>query len=681
MRIESIPISKLLFLIAVAQLLGRPPMSSAEQQPASQSPASKLKSLSLEELGNVEVTTFSKESEDIWNTPAAVFVLTKDDIHRSGATTIPELLRLVPGVSVARSQSGAWSIGIRGFASGFSKGLLVLIDGRSVYTPLFEGVYWDIQDVVLSDIERIEVIRGSGGTIWGANAVNGVINIITKKAADTLGGFADVSAGGTITRFVGQVRYGMGLGTGTYLRMFAKGFNRGAEDNPLGDPYDDWHQARGGFRLDMQRTQRDSLMVSSMVYGGKTGDQNTIGEFYPPSQLVVDGEQSVSGGDILVRWDHSTPAQSNFYLQGYFDRTNRATSQFTETRNAIDLDFIDHLTTLPHQEVTLGAGLRESPSHLIQTQATVNFAPNRINNYVYSLFFQDSIRIVPDRLTLTLGSKFVDDKYSGWGTQPSAEILWRPATMTSLWASVARALRTPGRLDRDLSLLGNIAASGPNGPIFLQVEGNPQFVPEVLIGWNAGMRQLFPHELYVDIAAFHNQHDDLESYGGPAQLFTFPTNPYPYEQINIQFGNGLRGVSDGLEIAPDWKLFHWMELRGSYSHVHVALHSRPGYSQESYASSVEGSSPHREALAQAIFTLPHSVQLDADYRFVSALPANDVPSYQTANASAIYRLGEHVELRASGRNLLQPRHQETLGANSNQVSIKREAFGGLNWSW
>jgi iron complex outermembrane recepter protein len=640
-----------------------------------------LKSLSLEELGNIEVTTVTKQPEEVWETPAAVFVVTHDDIRRSGATTIPEILRLVPGVEVARSQSGAWAVGIRGFNSGFSKDLLVLIDGRSVYTPLFEGVYWDVQDLALDDIDRIEVIRGPGGTIWGANAVNGVINIITRKAADTQGAEADLAAGGPINRFVGAVRFGFRPATNVQLRVFAKGFDRGAEENPHGDPYDDWHQERGGFRADWQPTSRDTLTASSMVYGGRTGDQNTIGEFFPPSQLVVDGEQVVSGGDVILRWDHQISGSSGFYVQGYFDRTNRATSQFTETRSTFDVDFIGHVANLPGQDMILGAGLRESPSNLVQTQATVNFAPNQINNYVYSLFAQDSFHLVPERLTLTLGSKFIDDMYSGWNVQPTAQMLFRPNNTTAVWASVARALRTPGRLDRNLSLIGNVLPSGPDGPIFLQVEGNPDFQPEVLIGWSAGFRQLLWRRLYCDLAGFHNQYDNLESYGGPAPLFTFPTKPYPYEQINIEFANGLRGVSQGLEIAPDWKASSWLELRGNYSYVHVDLHSKPGFGQASYASSIEGSSPHREASLQAIVALSHGIEIVPDYRFVSALPAFPTRSYQTADARVSYRVAKHWELAATGRNLLQPRHEEIQGDNGNTVAIKREAFGGLAWMW
>ncbi len=672
--------ASLLSLAAVATM-SLPPAGRC-MQPVPPPVSKQLKSLSLEQLGDVEITTVSKQPEEVWQTPAAVFVVIADDIRRSGATTIPELLRLVPGVEVARSQSGGWAVGIRGFNSGFSKDILVLIDGRSVYTPLFEGVYWDVQDLVLDDIDRIEVIRGPGGTIWGANAVNGVINIITKKASETKGVYAHVSAGGLINRFVGEVRLGLAPLPGLQFRLFAKGFDRGPEANPGGDPYDHWHQARGGFRLDWQPGSHDSFTASATAYTGKTGDQNTIGEFFPPSQRVTDTPDTVSGGDLVVRWDHQLAHDSGFYLEGYFNRTNRATSQFTETRDTFDLDFINHIANLRRQDIILGAGLRESPSLVEQTEATVNFAPNKVNNYVYSLFAQDTFQLLPERLSLTLGSKFADDMYSGWGVEPSAQVLWHPRSTTSLWASVARALRTPGRVDRNLSLLGDVTPGGPGVlPIFLQVKGNPKFTPEVLIGWSAGARQLLWRRLYLDVAAFHNQYDDIESYGSPVFTVTFPTTPYPYESLNVQFANGLRGVSDGIEIAPDWKATSWFELRGSFSHVHVTLHSKSGFSQASYATGIEGSSPHREASAQGIFTFAHGWEVVPDYRFVSALPADNVRSYQTADARIAYKIEHHVELSATGRNLLQPRHQEFTGDNGNAVGIKREVFGDLMWSW
>ena len=258
-----------------------------------------LKSMSLEQLGNVEVTTASKQPEEVWKTPAAVFVVTSEDIQRSSATTLPELLRMVPGVQVSRMQTDEWAVGIRGFTSGFSKDLLVLIDGRSVYTPLFEGVYWDVQDLPLEDIDRIEIIRGPAGSVWGENAVNGIINIITKHARDTHGTYARALGGGTIDRFIGEAQEGWNFRNDLQARVYAKGFNRGPELDPGNHPYDGWHEERGGFRADWQPNHRDTLMIEGDIYQGEVGGQNTIGTFFPPAQMIVQGAQPVSGGDWL----------------------------------------------------------------------------------------------------------------------------------------------------------------------------------------------------------------------------------------------------------------------------------------------------------------------------------------------------------------------------------------------
>ena len=645
--------------------------------PSSPATEKQLKQLSLAQLGDVEVTTVSKEPEEVWRTPAAIAVLTQDDIRRSGATSIPEILRLIPGVNVAREQSDQWAVGIRGFNSQFSTGLLVLIDGRSVYTPLFEGVYWDVQDLVLEDIDRIEVIRGPGGTIWGANAVNGVINIITKKARDTRGGMVNLGAGGPVDRFIGEVRWGAAPLPNLQFRLFAKGFNRGPEQNPHGDPYDDWHQERGGFRVDWQPTAKDTFSAQFMAYGGVSGNQVAIGQYTPPAQLSVDGEQLVSGGDLVMRWDHQLTGGSSFYLQGYFDRTNRATTQFVEGRDTIDFDFIYNLANLPRNNIILGAGLRESPSNITQVVDTVNFLPHQINNYVYSLFAQDTFQIVPNKLSFAVGTKLENNNYSGWGLEPSARLLWTPAQHVTLWGAVSRALRTPGRVDRDVSVIGYIP--GHNPQIFDQILGNPDFQPEVLIGWEGGYRELLARRFYIDIAAFHNQHDNVESYG--ALGLSAPTVPYPHLLLTEQFNNGLRGVSNGVEIAPDWKPFNWLDLRGNYSHLNISLHSKPGFNQASYAAMYEGSSPEHQVSVQAVFALRDGFEIVPDYRFVSALPAQNIPHYNTADLTVTYNLKEHLALSATGRNLLQPHHQEFTGNNSNVVGIRRTVFAAVNWTW
>lgn len=634
----------------------------------------RLKSLSLEQLGNIEVTTVSKQPEEVWRTPAAIYVLTQADIRRSGATILPELLRMIPGVQVSRMQSDQWAVGVRGFASQFSRGLLVMIDGRSVYTPLFEGVYWDVQDLMLQDIERIEVIRGPGGTVWGANAVNGVINTITKRPRDTQGAAGSVMAG-NVEHFAGAVREGFHPSRNLYARIYAKGFARGPEKNPGNDPYDKWHQARGGFRGEWDPTASDRFTLQGDIYQGKSGAQTAVGQFLPgPAQLVIDDMQAVSGGNLLLRWNRALAHGSNFYLQAYFDRTNRQTIQVGETRNTFDLDFVDHLATLPRQDLIFGAGMRLSPSYIIQNQPTVDFEPHRTTDYIYSAFLQDTFSLLPDRLELSLGSKFENNNFSGFEIQPSARLLWTPREHMTFWGAMTRAVRTPGRLDQDLQITGY--TPGPP-PYFVRIVGDPAFKSIVLIGNEVGYRQLLTRHLYVDIAAFHNQYDNLESFGRLS--FTTPTTPYPHLLLTVPWANGIKGSTDGLEIVPYWKPANWWVLRGSFSHLHLDLRPKTGFSDTGTVASDEGSSPHRMASVQSMLTWPHGIEFDQDYRFVSRLPAQHVRSYQTMDAHLGWTVRNHVTLAVNGRDLLQPSHHEFTGDNGNAVGIRRRLYASLAW--
>jgi iron complex outermembrane recepter protein len=641
---------------------------------AQRSRESGLKGLSLEQLGDIEVTTVSKEPEDVWKTPVAISVLTQVDIRRSGATTIPDLLRTIPGVEVGESESSEWSIGIRGFESSFTKGVLLLIDGRSAYTPLFEGVYWDVQDVVLQDVERIEVIRGPGGTIWGANAVNGVINIITKHAKDTQGVLATGLAG-TEDRFNGAVREGFKTREGLQFRFFAKGFYRAPEKDPNHDLYDEWHMAHGGFRADWSPNERDSVTASGDLYTGRAGVQNALGQYVPLAQIFVDGNQDFSGGNINFSWKHSYAKDSDFHIQAYFDRTTRQTPQFGETRNTIDVDFIDHIAFLPRQDLIFGAGVRLSPTGIVQSQPTVSFGRPSQTDYIYSSFVQDAFRLVPRRLTLTLGTKLEDNNYSGFEVQPSARMIWNPAEHSALWGAISRAVRTPGRLDQDLQLTG-VAATDP--AFLVRVEGDPKFKSEVQIDYEAGYRQLLLHRVYVDLAAFHDQYDNLQGYG--TLSFSNITTPISALVLNVPYANGIKGTTDGLEIAPDWKPARWWELKGNFSHVHIDLRPKAGFNDTGTVASYEGSSPHREATIQSLFNLPHAIELDVDYRFVSRLPAGNIKSYQTADFHAGWSLHNHLALSIAGRNLLQPVHEENTGDNGNPVGIRRSLYGGITWT-
>ena len=291
-----------------------------EEAPPPSAARSSLTELSLEELMNVKVVTFSKTPQKWVDTPAAVYVITQEDIRRSGVTSIPEALRLAPGVEVARIDANKWAIGIRGFTSRLSRSLLVLIDGRSVYSPLFAGVYWEVQDLLLEDIERIEVIRGPGGTVWGANAVNGVINIITKHSKETQGGLVTLG-GGTEERGFGGVRYGGAVGENLHYRVYGKYFKRDGEFHPSGDAFDDWWMGQGGFRADMALPNRNSVTLQWDLYSGKSGQRTTFATYSPPFSQTVEKDADLSGGNLLLHWNHLLSKRSDWTLKVYYERT------------------------------------------------------------------------------------------------------------------------------------------------------------------------------------------------------------------------------------------------------------------------------------------------------------------------------------------------------------------------
>jgi iron complex outermembrane receptor protein len=640
-------------------------------------PPTDLSQLSLQQLGDIEVTTASKEPEQVWQTPAAIYVLTQEDIRRSGATTIPEVLRLVPGVEVARIDSDHWSIGVRGFGSGFSKSVLVLIDGRSVYTPLFGGVYWDVQDTVLEDIERIEVIRGSGGTIWGANAVNGVINIITKNAKDTHGTLASVS-GGNLDNGEGEVRQGGGIGNSFDYRFYVKAFTRGYESHPEDPHYDDWRQQRGGFRMDWNKGSSDKFNVQGDIYHGEDGEITSVGSFSPVAQVTLAGNDIVSGGNVTGRWEHNFAGGNDFQVQAYYDRTDRQAVQYGETRNTFDVDFLYHLKLGSRQIVLWGAGARVSPSHFVQRIPGLNFTANNQTDSIYSGFVQDEIQIVKQKLSLTLGSKFEHNSFDGFDAQPSARLLWTPRPRQTFWAAVTRAVRTPSRLDTDVELfefLGDLPKT--TVPAYLEVTGDPTFDSEELLGYEAGYRTLITSKFYVDFSAFANQYDDLASYGkGTGSL---QTKPITYFLLAEPYANGIKGSTEGFEIAPKWNPTSWWQLKGSYSYLHLSTEDKPGYMDTGTVAIYNGSSPHSGIVIQSLFSLPKRFEYDMTYRYVSALPAQAVKAYGTADVRVGWHTGD-LELSVDGQNLFQPEHGEFGNTPGPVVGIGRTVYAKITWT-
>src|SRR5581483_1490273 len=461
-----------------------------------------LKGLTLQQLGEIKVTTATKEPEEVWKTPAAIFVITQEDIERSGATSFPEALRLAPGVEVERIDSDKWAIGIRGFGSRLSRSVLVLIDGRTVYTTLLAGTYWEVQDTVLADVDRIEVIRGPGGTIWGPNAVNGVINIITKSSKETHGALASVG-GGNLEQGFFNARYGGGNSAGLDYRGYVKGFNRGAEFHSDGMNFDRWRSIQGGFRMDWEKSQRDEITVQGDIYDEGAGESVVATSYTKPYQETINATALLSGGNVLARWKRVMGEGSDFQLQGYYDRANRREPNFADLRDTFDVDFLDRFRLPWRQQISWGAGARASRGNDIQVVSGLTFQPAKRTDYLLTGFFQDDIQLVANRLALALGTKLLRTNFSDFEAEPSARLIWTPTNTQSLWVAYTHAVRTPSDAEHDFFLSGFIGVT--NGlPFFARFNANRNFRPEQLNAYELGYRRLLGKNVYVDIATFYN---------------------------------------------------------------------------------------------------------------------------------------------------------------------------------
>jgi iron complex outermembrane receptor protein len=633
-----------------------------------------MKQLSLEELGNVQVTTASKEPEILNRTPAAVSVLTSEDIRRSGATSLPEILRLVPGVQVARIDSDHWAVGVRGFANQFSQSLLVLVDGRSLYTPLFAGVYWSVQDTLLEDVERIEVIRGPGGTIWGANAVNGVINIITKRAKDTHGLVASASTG-TLDHAIAGVRFGGGRHDAFDYRVYAKGFDRGAEFHSDGQDFDSWRTGQGGVRADWE-SDRDQLTLQGDLYKGSHGQSVAYGSFSPLTQIVAYDPVALSGGNLLAHWRRSLGSRGDLQVQAYYDRTSLIGPQIGESRHTFDVDFIHRLASVPRHQITWGFGARLSPSEIIQTVPTLDVLPHDTRNSVYSSFAQDEIAILANRVWLTIGAKLERNNYTGVEVQPSVRILWTPTQKQSVWSGITRAVRTPSMLEEGIQLTGFLAATPPT---FVRIVGNKEFASERVIGVEAGYRIAPSPLFYVDFAAFHNDHDNLQSLG---KLSTaVETTPSPAHLLLIfPYANGVMGTSDGFEVATTWQLARVWQANVSYAYLHIDLTNKAGNTDTSAVATYEGSSASHQVIARSSFTLARNWQLDPTLRYASALPAQKVSAYAALDVRIGWQFRDGLTMAVVGQNLTDDHHQEFGHAPPPAVALKRSAHVTLTWT-
>ncbi|MGA8111982.1 MAG: TonB-dependent receptor [Acidobacteriaceae bacterium] len=622
--------------------------------PDSGASVQQLRQLSLQQLGNIKVTTFNKTPTELWDTPAAVYVLPLAQILRSGATTVADALRLVPGVEVGRISATTWAVGIRGLENNFSKSVLVLVDGRSVYTPLFAGVYWDVLDLPLRDIDHIEVIRGPGGTIWGPNAANGVINIITKSASETHGVMASGLAG-TEDHTVDTLQIGSSAGKFNF-RFYGRGFEREHEYHVDGINDDSWHQERVGFR------------------GGEHWGANTWfveGEAYRGDSPHIIGTSPVydetSGGDLNFRWEHEQDNGDGLYLQAYVDRTLRTNTPLGESRNTIDIDFLQHFHIQQHNEFSYGGGLRWSPYHILSRYPTLeNLNPAENTDHIYTGFVQDAVDLGA-RVKATVGAKLEENNYSGFDLQPSARLLWSIAAHQALWGGITRAVTTPSDLEEGFLLRGG----GPS--VYVQLTGNPHFKSEDVIGYEAGYRGLLRDRVYCDVSAFWNQYSNLQSFSAPAV-----TAAGGITTIGIEYENQIAGATNGFEIAPQVAILPGWQVNAGYSYLNSAFSASGPTSDISSTGSVntyEHSTAKHSVFAQSLIDLPWRVEFDPMIRYASALPAQKVPAYITLDLHVAKDIGRNFVLEATGQNLLQPHHLEWGTGDPTQPPIGIERAG------
>jgi iron complex outermembrane receptor protein len=643
-------------------------------------PAQKdLTQVSIENLMNMEVTSVSKKEQKLSQVAAAIFVITQEDIRSSGALNIPDLLRMVPGLDVAQINANTWAITARGFNAEFSNELLVMVDGRNIYTETFGGVYWDVLNAPLEDIERIEVIRGPGGTSWGANAVNGVINIITKKASETRGALV-VAGGGNLDQGFGTAQYGGSLGKSTDYRVYSQYFNQDHMPDPTGqNGGDGWHILQGGFRTDSALSSKDTLMVEGSLYTGEEGDPSVLfPSVLSPSLVNADLQVSVSGGSLQSAWNHVFSARSDTTLLISYDAYQR-NNNLREGRKTFNLDFQNHIAWGKRQDFVWGLGYEDSASHS-DGNLVITLNPADLTTQVFSGFVQDEIALVPDRFYLTVGTKLAHNYYTGFNYMPSARATYALGAHDMLWAAVSRAVRTPAETDTAVRI--NFAGiPGPGGvPALVSLIGNPNFQDENLIAYEVGYRTTVLDRLSIDIAAYYNDYSNQET-AEPAAPFFEPTPLPAHFVFPTEYENLMHGETHGLEIAANWKITDRWIIRPGYDFERIHMHTSPSSQDTQTALETEGSSPDVQAQLRSHVDLSGTLKWDTSVYFIDRLTAQDVPSYTRLDSGLTWRWKEGISLSLVGQNLLRDHHLEfaDFSGATRSTLVKRSAYAKIAW--
>jgi iron complex outermembrane receptor protein len=599
-----------------------------------------LGDLSLEELSQVEITSVSKRPEPLSQAPAAVYVITRDDIERSGATSLADALRLAPNLEVARVDSQAYNISSRGMNSvNASNKLLVLVDGRSVYTPLFSSVFWDQQDVMLGDVDRIEVISGPGGTLWGSNAMNGVINVITKSSADTQGVLLDVKGGDFVQR--GEGRYGGRIGDAGTWRAYGLGFDEGSTRRADGgSAMDSWRGKQGGFRTDF------AALGSAFTFQG---------DIYENRIDTPGGRRN--GGNVLGRWV-KTLASGSLAVQAYYDQQDRSVvdpqggGSFERTRT-FDIE-AEHAVNAGAHQIVWGAGQRNWNDRFTNTANPFVLTPPSETLNLTNVFARDTIALT-DALKLTVGSKFEYSTFSGWQAMPNVRAGWRVNDDNFVWAAISRAVRPPSRLERDLTAPGIVNPS-------------PDFVAEKLVAYETGWRAQWSRRVAVSASLFYNDYDDLRT-----------TKPNPESTLPVTFGNGWEGHTYGADFWGSVSPASWWRIDGGLELLRKDFRLKPGEEDIAGTQTVLGHDPGHQVFLRSFMDLGPDVDLYVGVRQIAALSEVGVPSYVEADMRIAWHITPRLELSLTGRNLVHRFHAEAFGDGSIN-EIPRSVYAGIRWT-
>ncbi len=625
-----------------------------------------------------QIFSLSKKKENAFDAPSATYVLSSEEIRRSGATSIPEALRSVPGLHVARIDGHKWAISTRGSNGQFSNKLLLMIDGRIIYSAIFSGSFWDIQDYVMEDIDRIEVVRGPGGTIWGANAVNGIINVITKNAAQTQGAYVSQIIG-TQDKLITEVRYGGETASKDSYRLYAKTGSRGALDkyNTKTSNGDESRQDRAGFRYDVTSIKDNTVSVHGDAYSGTAQNYFNSPVLTNPNRNDKDSR----GGNIVLNWDKKLSAKSNFTLNTYFDYDQFSIPILQRSSRTYDIDFQHFYNFSKQNQFIWGVGYRRVDDDIEESPIAsgvlpFNYTPDNMSSYVYNGFIQEKIGLIADELYLTIGSKFINNNFTGFEYMPNAKLAYYPSRNQTLWASVARAVRTPTRNDDSLSILGG------------SQQGSTTYNSEDVIAYEAGYRVKPTSKTSIDIATFFNQYNSLRTFER--------TSPGKYSIANNGFGE-----SYGFEISGKWQVNESWKLEASYDYLKADLHI-DSFSTDSTSSNssqlAEGQNPQSNFKLKSFYNITSKLEFDNMLYYVSGLPLSGtttnnattgrltagpgMPSYFRFDTRLGYLVTKNVDLSVGIQNLFNQVHSEFRAATfNNRTEIGRAIYAKMVWQY